>query len=122
MAETPPFEVQKHEDVTVVRCNETALIDTMVIEKMRNLLNDLVEHFNRTRIVVDMDNVAHMSSAALGVLIPVSNKLRKSSGTIVLAGVGDSIREVFKITKLERRFRFAPNVSAALAELDVSVQ
>ena len=49
-------------------------------------------------------NVEHLSSAALGTLITVNNRVKGKDGVLCLSEIDSQIREVFTITKLDKIF------------------
>ena len=67
------------------------------------------------KLLLDFGNVDHMSSAALGTLINVSNRVKEKNGQLRLANIKPQIFEVFVITKLNKLFRILPNRQEAAA-------
>ena len=64
-------------------------------------------------VVLDMSNVPLVDSAALETLLDIQQKLRKSAGTLKLAGLSQLCEDVFRITGLDERFEtFADTKSA----------
>jgi anti-sigma B factor antagonist len=107
--------------VAVVTFNDTSVVDAQHIEDIRRQLMELVAQKNKTRVVLDMSRVSHLSSTALGVLIPLGQKAKELKGGLVLCGVQPPIRKLFKITKLEKQFRFCDDETEALADFNVMV-
>ena len=113
--------VQDFNDVTLVTLNETSVVDLQLIENIRRELFDLVDKQNRKKLVVDLSKVQHLSSSALGVLIPLHEKTQKLKGQLVLCGVNPNIMKVFKITRLDKIFSFKRTESDALSEFGVTL-
>lgn len=112
--------VETVKDVTLVTFTDASVVDAQHIENIRDELYGLVEKQARRRIVLDLSKVQHFSSAALGVLIPLADKVRKIKGELILCSLKPEIRKVFKITGLEKQFRFADSEKEALSALGVS--
>jgi anti-sigma B factor antagonist len=70
---------------------------------------------DRPKILLDFKNVDHLSSAALGMLINVNNKVKQQNGQLRLAGIKPQILEVFEITRLNKLFKILPTRADALA-------
>jgi len=58
--------------------------------------------------------VDHLSSAALGALITIHNKLKARGGVLKLANIDPQIYEVFVITKLNKLFEIHESLDAAV--------
>jgi anti-sigma B factor antagonist len=113
--------VQTLKDVTCVTFTDTSVVDAHLIETIKKELYDLVDKPAGAgrRLVLDMSKVQYLSSAALGVLIPLNEKVLKLKGTMYICGVNPEIMKVFKITKLDRIFKFKDSEAEALADLGV---
>ena len=121
MPPQPRLVVQTIKDVTLVTFTDSSVIDAQFIESIRRELFDLVDKQNRSRLILDLSKVQYLSSSALGVLIPLHEKIKKLKGRLVLCGVNSDIRKVFKITKLEKLFAFKSTEGDALSEFGVTV-
>ena len=97
--------VQRNEgDVAVIGFSQDHILDAVLIEKMGASLKALVDSEPRTKFVLDFGGVDYLSSSALGMLISLQKKVSMKSGQLKLAGIKDSIMEVFRITKLDEVF------------------
>jgi len=67
------------------------------------------------QILISFSNVEHLSSAALGTLITINNKVRRQGGELRLADIGPQIYEVFVITKLNKLFEIHDTSADALS-------
>ena len=70
-------------------------------------------------VVVDLSGVTYMDSSGIATLVVAHGAARKTGGRLVLAGLSERVREVFKLARLESVFELAPSVGAALASGDV---
>jgi anti-anti-sigma factor len=66
------------------------------------------------RIVVDLAGVTHIDSTGIGVLIASLGKVTQAGGALVMAGASGVVREGFRVTRLDRIFRFYADRAAAL--------
>src|SRR5262245_4381435 len=94
--------VTEHKDVKVVDFIENKILDEANIAEIGQQLTAIVEARDRQKILLDFDNVDHLSSAALGMLINVNNKVKQQNGQLRLANIKPQIIEVFEITKLNK--------------------
>jgi anti-sigma B factor antagonist len=112
--------VETIKDVTSVTFTDTTVIDLQHIDNIRDELMELLVERDRRKVILHMSKVQHFSSSALGMLVEAAAAAKKQKGTLVLCGVQPEIRKIFKITKLEKQFRFAADEKEALALLGVA--
>jgi anti-sigma B factor antagonist len=110
--------VTQIKDVAVVEFTENKILDEMNISEIGQALLDLADSRDRPKVLLDFANVDHLSSAALGMLINVNNKVRQNNGQLRLANIRPQIMEVFTITKLNRLFRISPTREAAVGTFE----
>ena len=66
------------------------------------------------KIVVDLAGVTHIDSTGIGVLIASLGKVTQAGGAMAMAGASGVVREGFRVTRLDRVFRFYADRVAAL--------
>jgi anti-sigma B factor antagonist len=112
--------IQTIRDVTIVNFQDASILDTAQIEQIGEQLYDLVDGRARRKIVLDFTKVRFLSSSALGILITLRKKADAIKGQIALCALREEIREVFKITKLEKVFKIYGNEDEALLSFGVT--
>jgi anti-sigma B factor antagonist len=116
MAETiPPLSVSQEKNIRVVEFTNSKILDEQNIKEIGDTLNALIDESENPRILVDFANVDHLSSAALGMLINVNNRVKQRNGQLRLANIKPQIFEVFVITKLNKLFRIMNTRTEAMA-------
>lgn len=86
--------------------------------KLEQLSRDLMELLNKTteeRVILDFRNVKFMSSSMLGKLIQVHKKAGEFKVKLKFCSIDPEIRQVFKITKLDKLFDIEADEAAARA-------
>ena len=96
--------ITETDGVTQVRFIDRNILDEANIQRIGEEIVSVVDRSDRPRILISFENVDHLSSAALGTLITINNKVRAKSGQLRLAEIDPQIYEVFVITKLNRLF------------------
>lgn len=112
--------VQTIKTVTVVNFGDATILDSLHIERIGQELYELVDRFDRRRIVLDFSGVRFLSSQALAVLLTLRRKLEAVKGKVVICGLRPDLREIFRITKLEKIFEFQPDEERALNIFGIS--
>lgn len=106
-------------DLANVRFNDKKIVDSSNIEEMGSELTALVTEQKYKHILLNFEGVEFMSSAALNKLINLDKKVKAVGGVLRLCTLKADIREVFKITRLERVFDIRDSESAALKAFGV---
>lgn len=106
----------KHEkDVTQVEFVDRNILDEANIQQIGEEITALIDSATSPKLLINFANVDHLSSAALGTLITINNKMKAKKGQLRLANIDPQIYEVFKITKLDKLFTIHQSTEAALA-------
>jgi anti-sigma B factor antagonist len=96
---------------------EKNILDENNIQQIGTELDAALEHVAVPQLIIDFGNVQHLSSAALGILITMNNRVNGKGGKMALANIHPQIFEVFRITKLDRIFTVHETAQAARAEM-----
>jgi anti-sigma B factor antagonist len=67
--------------------------------------------------ILDLTGVPYMDSAGLGVLVNSYVSHQQRGQRLVLAGVNERVRELFKLTKVDSVLEVVPNLEAAYRAL-----
>ena len=110
-----PMTITQVKDISVVEFTNNKILDEANIEEIKTSLFGLIDSKTTPKLLLDFGNVDHMSSAALGTLINVSNRVKDKNGQLRLANIKPQIFEVFVITKLNKLFRILPTRQEAMA-------
>ena len=112
--------ITEHKDVKIVSFIENKILDEANITEIGQALVTLVEARHQPKLMLDFQNVDHLSSAALGMLINVNQKIKLQSGELRLVNIKPQIIEVFMITRLNKLFKIMPDREQALASFSPS--
>lgn len=94
--------------------------DKVSYAQMQEMVNEMtlkMRYDNARHFILDMSQVAFLSSACLGALVGCLQDLEPMHGRIVLACCCDEVAFVFKVTRLDRVFPIFDDVADARAEL-----
>ncbi len=111
----PTVALTTEKDVRIVEFTNNKILDEANIADIGATLNTLIDEKPMPKLLLDFATVEHLSSAALGMLINVNNRIKQKNGMLRLANIKPQIYEVFVITKLNKLFRILPNRAEALA-------
>jgi anti-sigma B factor antagonist len=112
---TSRIRVTDQDGVMRVEFVDRNILDEANIQQIGEEIIRLVETHAQPRLLISFQNVDHLSSAALGTLITINNKIRSRNGQLRLSDIDPQIYEVFVITKLNKLFQIHDSSAQALA-------
>jgi len=115
MAEESRLKVTQDDGVLSVGFNEKNILDEAVIQFIGSEISELIDGATNPKLLINFEGVEHLSSAALGTLITINNKVSQKQGQLRLANIHPQIYEVFVITKLNRLFEIHDSAEQAVA-------
>src|SRR5271168_1685877 len=83
---------------------EAAQLETLVPELLKS---------GRKNLVFDMSGVTHIDSTGIGRFIDTYSRLGQAGGQMRLAAATGTVRDSFRVTRLDTVFKFYPSVEAA---------
>jgi anti-sigma B factor antagonist len=101
-------------DVTVVRFIDKKILDEQNIQMIGDDLFKLVDELSRKKLLLDFSTVEFLSSAALGKLIRLHQRLAAVKGKLILCGISTTIMEIFTLTKLDKMLKIVKDEQTGL--------
>jgi anti-anti-sigma factor len=95
----------KHElkgEIRIIFIDEVRLLDAAVIEQCYREIIEVLEKVEESNVLLHFGRLVFMSSAALGMLIRVHKKCKEFKISLKLCNITPEIRQVFKITALDK--------------------
>ncbi len=92
-------------------------IDHHTCETLRQQVDHALESTNTRSILFSFAQVSFMDSSGIGVLIGRYKLVQRLGGRIAVACPSDRIREIFRLSALDKLFPFFETEEAALADL-----
>ena len=116
MADTiPPLSVTEEKGIRIIEFTNSKILDEANIAEIGSTLGAIIDENENPKLLLDFATVDHLSSAALGMLINVNNRVKQQNGQLRLSNIKPQIFEVFVITKLNKLFKILPTRTEALA-------
>ena len=94
------------------------LSDEITLQKDQEAITGLVEkriEEGERSFVIDLSDVAYLSSLGLGTLVSAHTKLRRVNGRLALVNPAPGVSEILKVTQLSEIFNIFPTVDEATA-------
>jgi len=112
---TTHIRVQEQDGVKRIEFVERNILDEANIQQIGEEIGRVVDSQDAPKVLISFQNVDHLSSAALGTLITINNKIKSKDGQLRLAEIDPQIYEVFVITKLNKLFQIFDSSEQAMA-------
>lgn len=108
-------------DITTVSFNIANLGAGQGLDEVAQTISELIKNKPRN-IIVDFTGVKFFSSQMLGILLDARKKIISYNGNIIISGINPQLYRVFKITNLDKIFKFYSDVKNATDDLKKSDQ
>jgi anti-sigma B factor antagonist len=100
--------------IALITFNVPSIVDVASVESISKKLHSLIDGTDALKVVVDFDGVKFFSSMILGMLVDIWRRLGETGGTVVISGIDPQLSRVFKITNLNKLFKFYPDRQSAV--------
>jgi len=109
------FSVEQDDELVVFAIKEPALDSTNAPEVKSEFL--ILCQPSIKALVVDLAMVHFCDSQGLSSLLLAHRQMKEHEGFVILVGVQDQVRNLFRISQIEYLFEFQPSVADAIAWL-----
>lgn len=106
--------VRRQDAVVQVEFIDRNILDEANIQLISDEISRIIDLESSPKLLISFANVDHLSSAALGALITINNRVRNKNGQLRLAAIDPQIYEVFVITRLTKFFQIHETVEEAM--------
>ena len=117
MAENSLLQIFERDGITNVEFVESNILDEVCIRRIGDELTAVIDRKGCPKIVLNFQNVNALSSSALGMLITVNAEIGDKKGKLALASLEGPIRDVFRITKLDKAFTLCDSLADAMSSM-----
>jgi anti-sigma B factor antagonist len=108
------LKIRKEGSISIVEFADRKILDELSIQQIEDELRRLAESETGIQLLLNFDNVDHLASAALGMLITLQKKVQDQRGALKLSNINKQIFQVFRITQLNRKFDIHDTAEKAL--------
>ncbi len=117
MDEKGIIEITTDGDITIVSFGAETITGLSGLEQISEELREFIAANQPKKMVVDFCGVKFFSSQMLGLLVDVWRKLSDYGGVVLISGINPQLSRVFKITSLDRIFKFYPDRTDAVKSI-----
>jgi len=114
MAKDSCVEIENTEDRAVISFKQQCITDVEQISAAADHIRDFIDRVKPRLVVFDFENVKFFSSQVLGLLLAARQQLQELNGEVVVCAIDPQLHRIFRITNLDRIFKFFPDRSSAV--------
>jgi anti-sigma B factor antagonist len=114
MAEEVAMEITMEANAAVVAFKSPSITDVDGIATATTRIKAFIDENKPARLIFDFDEVKFFSSQVLGLLLDVRAKLETDDGEVLISAINPQLHRVFKITNLDKVFRFFRDRESAI--------
>jgi len=103
------LEVEKNDDVILVRLGKFQDLDDLTTDKISDELLGLPARPDCNHLLLDFTGVGQLASTMLAKLLQLRRKMEPKGQKLMLCGMNSHLRSVFVITRLDRLFDITDN-------------
>jgi anti-anti-sigma factor len=117
--EKSDIKINTEESITIISFKTSSISNVERIAVSANQVKDFIEKNLPRRIIFDFGEVKFFSSGVLGMLLDARARVENYGGEVVISAINPQLHRVFKITNLDKVFRFFPDKQSALKAMSV---
>ena len=111
------IDIQTKNGVAVIKFTIPSISGTSGIEQVTAQIRQFMQESGAKKIVVDFTGVKFFSSQMLGLLVDTWKRIQDDNGVLAISGINPDLTRVFKITNLDKIFRFFPDMISAVEDI-----
>jgi len=120
MDEKMGVEITNETGVAVVVFKLASISEVDAITAASKQIKAFIDENQPNKIIFDFDGVKFFSSQVLGLLLDIRAKLTPHNGEVVITAINPQLHRVFKITNLDKVFRFFPDKESAFQAINTA--
>ena len=114
MADEIGLKITIEASTAIVAFKSASICDVDGITNASNQIKEFIDENKPTRLVFDFEGVKFFSSQVLGLLLDIRAKMGTYNGEVVISAINPQLHRVFRITNLDKVFKFFPDKKNAL--------
>ncbi|AAS69171.1 STAS domain protein [Leptospira interrogans serovar Icterohaemorrhagiae str. Verdun HP] len=111
------MEITVQDDIHIIK-----IAGSILQSDSEELDRNLSEHnFDPSpKIIIDLTEVNHICSTALGIIVSYKKKFKSAEGDIIIVINDEDLLQLFEITMLDKVFKIVPNIEDAFDEFKLN--
>ena len=120
MDEEMGVKVTNEAGAAVVVFKSASVSEVDVITAASKQIKAFIDENKPNKMIFDFESVKFFSSQVLGLLLDIRAKLKPHNGEVLISAINPQLHRVFKITNLDKVFRFFPDKESAFQAMNTA--
>ena len=120
MDRTVKLEITTEDSVAVAAFKSSCVSDSDGISAAGKQVRQFVDEHHPGKLIFDFAAVKFFSSQVLGLLLDTRARLAACNGEVVISSINPQLHRVFKITNLDKVFRFFEDRQTAVKAMSTA--
>jgi len=120
MNEEVGVEITIRGNSAAVAFKATSISDVEGISVAAEKIKEFIEKNRPRKMIFDFERVKFFSSQVLGLLLDIRATLETYNGEVMISAINPQLHRVFKITNLDKIFRFFPDKESAFKTVNTN--
>jgi anti-sigma B factor antagonist len=108
------FPITIQDNIHVVRLAE-CILKNMPPEQIGPEIVQIIDKSQDPKLVINFEEVEHLSSASLGMLLMINNSIANRHGQLLLCCLNRRVQDLFDLTKLSMKFTITKTLDEAFS-------
>jgi anti-sigma B factor antagonist len=117
MDEEVGVEITSEKQGVIVIFKSASISDVDEINFASRQIKDFIDDKQPEMLIFDFSRVKFFSSQVLGLLLDIRSQMELHNGEVVVSAINPQLHRVFKITNLDKIFRFFPDKESAVQSM-----
>jgi len=113
-------EITSRGNAATVAFKAPSVSDVEAIDSACKQIKEFIAKNHPRKIVFDFERVKFFSSQVLGLLLDIRATLETYNGEVAISAINPQLHRVFKITSLDKIFRFFPDKESAFKTVNTN--
>ena len=114
MADEIGLKITIEANTAIVAFKSASISDVDGITNVSNQIKEFIDKNQPNKLIFDFEGVKFFSSQVLGLLLDIRAKMETYKGEVAISAINPQLHRVFKITNLDKVFKFFPDKESAL--------
>ena len=114
MDEKVVVEITSEGSAAIVTFKSASISGVEEIAVASKQIKKFIDENHPNKLIFDFEGVKFFSSQVLGLLLDIRVMLKTCNGEVVISAINPQLHRVFKITNLDKIFRFFPDRESAI--------
>lgn len=110
------FPITIQDGIHIVKLVE-CILQNMPPEQIGPEIVHIIDKVHDPKLIISFEEVEHLSSASLGMLLMINNSIANRQGKLVLCGMNRRVHDLFELTKLTMKFTITRSLDEAIAAI-----